>query len=73
MHSAVGFGWSYPQNSPLQSSFLPAVGSVWTLSTVWQVLIRYILVYLLKKVDQRERERERERDPISYRSYFLQS
>ena len=43
------FGWSFPQVRPLWSFSLPAVGIVWILAKVWQVLTRCALVFLLKR------------------------
>ena len=48
-HSAVCFGCSFPQVSSLLSFSSPIVGSIWTLSCVWQVLTGCALVCLFKK------------------------
>ena len=43
------FGCSFSQVSPLQSFFLPAVGSVWTLAGMWPVLTSCAPVCLLRR------------------------
>ena len=43
------FWLSFPQVSPLQTFFLPAVGSIWTVSSVWCVLTKCVFVCLLKE------------------------
>ena len=43
------FACSFPEFSLQQSFSLPALGCVWTLPNVWQVVTKCLLVFLLKE------------------------
>ena len=49
VHSAVVFWLVLPSSQSSAELLLACVWGVWTLSTVWQILTRYVLVCLLEK------------------------